>query len=158
MPQHRRAVILAAEDDEDDRLLIELALAHGGPDVDLRFVTDGRELLEYLRREGAWSDPATSPRPDLILLDLNMPRLSGREALRVIKQDGALRSLPVVVWTTSDDARDVRACYEAGANAYVSKPSSIAALSHALSVTTAFWLGVATPYSSPRATDTISGT
>lgn len=139
----RRAVILVAEDDEDDRMLIGHGLALTTPPPDVRYVTDGRELLDYLRREGAWSDPASSPRPDVLLLDLNMPRMSGREALRLLKQDPALRCVPVVVFTTSDDERDVRDCYEAGANAFVTKPCSIAELTVALGTISQFWLGLA---------------
>ncbi len=144
----RRPLILVAEDDEDDRLLIGGALARTPAQPDVRYVTDGRELLDYLRRQGRWVEPATSPVPDLVLLDLNMPRVNGREALRALKQDPSLRRLPVVVFTTSEDLRDVQACYEAGANAFVTKPSSLEELSRALAVTADFWLAVAA--SQPR--------
>jgi CheY-like chemotaxis protein len=148
MPAHLRAgVILVAEDDADDRLFIGEALARCPGPPEVRFVTDGRELLDYLRRAGPWADPRVSPRPDLVLLDLNMPRMSGREALPVLKGDPATRAIPVVVLTTSDDPSDVRACYEAGANAFVTKPSSTAELARALDAAVTFWLGVAArPY------------
>lgn len=139
----RRGVILVAEDDEDDRLLIGAALARTACPPDVRYVTDGRELLDYLCRRGTWSDPQGSPVPDLVLLDLNMPRMSGRDALCVLKQDPAFRCLPIVVFTTSDDARDVKASYEAGANAFVTKPSTLAELSRALAAIADFWLAVA---------------
>lgn len=137
------SLILSAEDDLDDRLFIREAIRKLADAPEVRFVGDGRELLDYLRRAGPWRDPASSPRPDLVLLDLNMPRLSGREALPMLKGDPALRLLPVVVLTTSDDQNDVQACYEAGANAFVTKPSRLAELSRVLEATVAFWLRVA---------------
>jgi CheY-like chemotaxis protein len=136
-------VILVADDDEDDRLLVADALGRVSPTLDLRYVTDGRELLDYLLRRGQWSDPEAAPVPDLVLLDLNMPRMSGRDALRTIKEDATIRTLPVVVFTTSEDPRDVRTCYESGANAYVTKPSSIAEFTRALGAIADFWLTVA---------------
>ena len=97
----RRVTILMADDDDDDRLMARDALAEGRAASDLRFVGDGEELLHYLRREGPYADPAAAPRPGLILLDLNMPKVDGREALAAIKGDPALRSIPVVILTTS---------------------------------------------------------
>lgn len=143
MCARRRAVILVAEDDEDDRGLIGVALARVPSEPEVHWATDGRELLDYLHRRGAWVDPRTSPTPDLVLLDLNMPRVSGRDALVQLKQDPGLRLLPIVVFTTSDDARDVRACYEAGANAFVTKPCSMAELCRAVSAIALFWLDIA---------------
>ncbi|MDP2310733.1 MAG: response regulator [Pseudomonadota bacterium] len=136
-------MILVAEDDADDRLLIGTALARTAINPDVRYVTDGRALLDYLRREGPWCEPRSSPRPDLVLLDLNMPRMSGRDGLRVLKQDPALRCVPIVVFTTSDDPRDVETCYDAGANAFVTKPCTIAELTRALAAIVEFWLAVA---------------
>ena len=86
-----------------------------GLEAKLEFVEDGQQLMDYLEREGA--------RPDLILLDLNMPRIDGRDALRMIKENPRLRSIPVVVLTTSKSEDDVRGCYDLGANSYVTKPS-----------------------------------
>jgi CheY-like chemotaxis protein len=143
---HARAgLILCAEDDEDDRLFIGEAIARLPEPPEVRFVGDGRELLDYLRHAGRFADPASAPRPDLVLLDLNMPRMTGREALPLLKGDPELRALPVVVLTTSDDPRDVRGCYDAGANAFVTKPSSMSELARVLATTVAFWLGVARP-------------
>ena len=99
--------ILMADDDEDDRLLALDALKEGRVLNNLYCVEDGIELLEYLRREGKFADPATSPRPSLILLDLNMPRMDGREALQHIKADPNLRSIPVVILTTSKEEEDM---------------------------------------------------
>jgi len=100
-------VILMADDDADDRLLTTMALREERLDNDVRTVCDGIELMDYLKRRGQFADPETSPTPSLILLDLNMPRMDGREALREIKADAALRSIPVVVLTTSSADEDI---------------------------------------------------
>jgi len=107
MNQHalKPITILVAEDDPDDRLLARQALEQSRLIGDLRFVEDGEELIDYLHHRGNYSDPGTSPRPGLILLDLNMPRKDGREALREIKSDPRLRDIPVVVLTTSKAGR-----------------------------------------------------
>src|SRR5690242_20888530 len=101
MPRSDRKVvtILMADDDADDRLLVKEAFEERRLANDMYFVQDGEELLDYLYRRGKYEDPRLSPRPDLILLDLNMPKKDGREALREIKSDPALRSIPVIVLT-----------------------------------------------------------
>jgi CheY-like chemotaxis protein len=114
--------ILMAEDDPDDRFLVEQAFLDLGRRVDLRFVEDGEELMNYLRRSGKFADPALSPQPALILLDLNMPRKDGRQALVEIKSGPDLRGIPVAVWTTSDEMEDKIQCQKAGADVYVTKP------------------------------------
>jgi CheY-like chemotaxis protein len=114
--------ILCADDDADDRLLMQDALGESRLANRVEFVEDGEELMAYLTRAGRWSDPASSPRPGLILLDLNMPRKDGREALREIKADPSLRSIPVVVLTTSSAEADIMASYGIGANSYIVKP------------------------------------
>src|SRR5258708_3532281 len=101
MGKRQSIVILMADDDEDDRLLARDALQESRLLNDLHFVENGQSLLDYLKRVGKYSDPATSPRPGIILLDLNMPRMDGREALSIIKQDASLRRIPIVVLTTS---------------------------------------------------------
>jgi CheY-like chemotaxis protein len=111
--------ILLAEDDEDDRVLTRAALHEAKHNAVLHTVGDGAELLEYLRRCG----DEDSPRPNLILLDLNMPRMDGHEALAKIKQDPDLRSIPVVVLTTSTAQEDIASSYDLGANSYISKPT-----------------------------------
>lgn len=114
--------ILMADDDDDDRLLAADSFAESHIDQDLRFVKDGEELMDYLRHRGKYSDPQVSPRPSLILLDLNMPRKDGREALREIKTDPSLRQIPVVVLTTSQDEKDIFRSYDLGANSFIMKP------------------------------------
>jgi CheY-like chemotaxis protein len=135
--------ILMADDDEDDRELTRYAV----PDPDLaremRFVGDGQELLDYLRRTGRYADPTVeAPRPGIILLDLNMPRMDGREALTVIKGDESLRQIPVVVLTTSKDEHDVSTTYDLGANSFITKPSSLAGLVEAMRSLTQYWFGI----------------
>jgi two-component system, response regulator len=114
--------ILVAEDDEDDRMLMQDALEENRLSNDLHFVGDGEELMEYLHRTGKYSDPNTSPRPSLILLDLNMPRKDGREALKEIKADPDLRQIPIVVLTTSKAEEDILRTYDLGVSSFIAKP------------------------------------
>src|SRR3954447_18071960 len=140
-PLHRRRVtIRMAEDDDDDRLMARDALAEGRVTSDLRFVADGAELLDYLRHEGAYADPASAPRPALVLLDLNMPKVDGREALAAIKGDSALRSIPVVILTTSKAEEDVLRAYDLGVNSFITKPVTFAGLVETMTTFAAYWL------------------
>jgi len=111
-----------ADDDEDDRMLAEDALREGRVLNELHCVEDGVELLNYLRRKGKYGDKTVSPRPGLILLDLNMPRMDGREALQQLKADPALRSIPIVILTTSIQEEDMVKGYDLGAASYITKP------------------------------------
>ena len=114
--------VLMADDDSDDRFVMEHAFKELGKDAELRFVEDGKELMEYLHRSGKYTDPALSPRPSLILLDLNMPKKDGRQALMEIKTVQDLRKIPVVVWTTSYLEEDKIQCRKAGADSFITKP------------------------------------
>jgi CheY-like chemotaxis protein len=114
--------ILIADDDADDRQLTKEALEESYLLNDLRFVEDGEELMNYLHRRGRYNDPSTSPRPGIILLDLNMPKKDGREALMEIKSDPQLKSIPVIVLTTSSSDADILKTYNLGVNCYISKP------------------------------------
>ena len=114
--------ILLADDDADDRVLTREALAESRLANDLRFVEDGEDLLDYLRRRGRYASAESSPRPGLILLDLNMPRKDGREALKEIKGDPSLRSIPIVVLTTSKAEEDIYRTYDLGVNSFITKP------------------------------------
>jgi CheY-like chemotaxis protein len=116
--------ILIADDDADDRQMTKEALEENYLLNDLRFVSDGEELMHYLRRLGKYEDPSSSPRPGLILLDLNMPKKDGREALREIKTDPNLKSIPVIVLTTSRAETDILKTYNLGVNCFISKPVS----------------------------------
>jgi len=134
--------ILLADDDEDDRRLTKDALAESRLANDLRCVEDGQQLLDYLRREGAFRDAAVAPRPGLILLDLNMPKLDGREALQAIKADPTLRSIPVVVLTTSKSEEDVFRSYDLGVNSFITKPVSFEGLVEVVRILGHYWFEI----------------
>ena len=116
-------LVLLAEDDEDDYLLAREALAEAKFNCQLIRVKNGEELLDYLLRKGSFENPKDSPQPDLILLDLNMPKKDGRRALDEIKTHPKLRLTPVVILTTSQNQDDVLQCYDLGANAFIRKPA-----------------------------------
>jgi len=139
MKQTRNFLILMAEDDADDRLLVGDAFIECGSSDTVRFVADGEELLDYLLRRGKFENATDSPRPDLILLDLNMPRKDGREALQEIRANESLRRVPVVVFTTSRADTDIEKVYELGANSFVTKPAEFEALVGTISRLTGYW-------------------
>lgn len=118
----RPSVVLVADDDQDDVLLLTDSLTAAGLSCDLRHVADGEALTDYLWRRGAYEAVDTAPHPDLVFLDLNMPKKDGREALREIRDDPRLRGLPVVVLSTSSDRHDIDECYALGATSYFVKP------------------------------------
>jgi CheY-like chemotaxis protein len=122
MSPRTSVVILMADDDADDRDLTRDALVESRLANDLHFVEDGVQLLDYLQQRGAYSKPGSAPRPGVILLDLNMPRRDGREALRAIKADPQLRNIPVVVMTTSKAEEDIAQSYDLGASSFITKP------------------------------------
>jgi CheY-like chemotaxis protein len=132
-------VILMADDDEDDRLLARDALGEAWREGDLRFVDDGEDLLDYLHHRGAYQAAGSAPWPGLILLDLNMPRKDGREALREIKADADLRRIPIVVLTTSNADTDIGAIYALGASSFISKPFQFDALVKLMRVLVQYW-------------------
>ena len=134
--------ILLADDDEDDRLLAKEALEESRMANDLRTVNDGVELIEYLNREGRFADPSQSPTPGLILLDLNMPRIDGREALKTIKSSERLRRIPVVVLTTSKSEEDVYRTYDLGVNSFITKPVSFEELVRVMRSLQSYWFQI----------------
>lgn len=138
----RPITILMADDDEDDRIMSKEALEESRLKNDLRFVVDGEELMDYLYRRGIYSDPEKSPRPDLILLDLNMPRKDGREALKKIKQDDDLREIPVVVLTTSKAEEDIFRTYNLGVNSYITKPVSFQGMVDIMNGLSVYWFSI----------------
>lgn len=133
-------VILMAEDDADDRLLARDALAECGLGEDLRFVENGEELLDYLLQRGKYD--AQTPRPGLILLDLNMPVKDGREVLQEIKNNTALRRIPVVVLTTSRADTDIDRIYNLGANSFITKPVRYDSLVQVMRAISNYWLKI----------------
>ncbi len=132
--------ILMADDDEDDRLLTQDALAESRVLNELHFVEDGVELLEYLERTGKFEDKTLSPRPGLILLDLNMPRMDGREALQAIKANPNLKGIPVVILTTSKQEEDMVKGYDLGAASYITKPVTFDGLVELMKTLGKYWV------------------
>ena len=135
-------VILLADDDEDDRKMTADALRRSKVANEFKTVGDGEELLDYLYHRGKHAPPATSPRPGLVLLDLNMPRMGGREALREMKADPELRSIPVVILTTSRTDEDIENTYDHGANSFIVKPVTFDGLVQAMKVVTEYWFQI----------------
>src|SRR4051812_39634418 len=140
--QGKPITILMADDDADDRLMTKEAFEESKLVNDLRFVEDGVELLDYLRRRGKYADPASSPRPGLILLDLNMPRKDGREALREIKADPNLRNIRVIVLTTSKAEEDIERTYDLSASSYITKPVTFTGLTEVIKALGRYWLEI----------------
>lgn len=130
--------ILLADDDEDDRVLTREALEAARVRNQLRCVVDGVELLDYLKRRGRYA-AEDAPRPTLILLDLNMPRMDGREALAEIRKDPDLRAIPVVILTTSKAEADVVATYDLGVNSFITKPVTFPGLVEVMSALNRYW-------------------
>lgn len=120
--------ILIADDDSDDRMMIKDAFQENRLANDLRFVEDGEELMDYLLRKGKFKSIESSPAPGLILLDLNMPKKDGREALKEIKSNPELKGIPVVVLTTSKAQEDIYKTYNLGVNSFITKPVTFVAL------------------------------
>jgi CheY-like chemotaxis protein len=138
----RPITILMADDDADDRQLTKDAFEESRVANDLRFVEDGVELLDYLKRRGRYADPATSPRPGLILLDLNMPKKDGREALEEIKADPTLRTIRVVILTTSKAEADIYRTYNLSAASYITKPVTFEGLVEVIKTLGRYWLEI----------------
>ena len=147
MTQQRNAIsnpisILLADDDADDRQLTQDALVESRALNHLHAVCDGDELFDYLRHQGKYAAPALAPRPSLILLDLSMPRKNGLEVLAELKQDAELRTIPVVVMTTSSADEDIARSYELGASSYVTKPVSFLALVSVMKSIGEYWFEI----------------
>ena len=137
---YRPVTILLADDDEEDRELTRDALQNSHLANQMKFVVDGQDLMDYLRREGAYADPEVdAPRPGVILLDLNMPKKDGREALAEIKADDKLRCIPVIVLTTSKDEEDIFRTYDLGVNSFITKPVTFAGLVEVMKTWQRYW-------------------
>ncbi|HEY3275911.1 MAG TPA: response regulator [Syntrophorhabdaceae bacterium] len=134
--------ILMADDDGDDCFLVSKAFKASKLCNDLRFVNDGEELMDYLYRRNKYEAEGESPRPGLILLDLNMPKKDGREALKEIKNDPALMGIPVVVLTTSKDEEDVLRSYNLGANSFITKPVTFDGLVEVVKSLGKYWFEI----------------
>ena len=136
------AVILLVEDDRGDQELTRRALQEGKIRNELHIVEDGEEALAYLFRRGKYKDPATSPRPDLLLLDLNLPRVDGRQVLERVRADSTLRRIAVVVLTTSRQEEDILRSYEMGCNSFITKPVDIVQFVRVMQVLEEYWFKV----------------
>jgi CheY-like chemotaxis protein len=137
----RPLTILLADDDEEDRELARDALQDSRLANEMKFVVDGQDLLDYLRHEGRWAHE-DSPRPGIILLDLNMPKMDGREALAEIKADDSLRRIPIVVLTTSKDEADVLSTYDLGVSSFITKPVTFGGLVDVMKTWTQYWFEI----------------
>ncbi len=136
--------ILVADDDPDDRLMIKEALEEARLANGIEFVEDGVELMEYLQRRGSFADRPGPSKPDLLLLDLNMPRKDGREALQEIRADSNLKRIPVIVLTTSAAEEDIARTYDLGASSFITKPVSFDDLVRTMKTVTDYWLQIVT--------------
>jgi CheY-like chemotaxis protein len=134
--------ILVADDDPDDRLMMEEALEESRLANDLHFVEDGEELMDYLYHRGKYKDREDSPRPKLLLLDLNMPKKHGREALKEIKADPNLRQIPIVVLTTSKAEEDIYRSYDLGVNSFITKPVTFDSLVELMKNLGKYWFEI----------------
>ena len=141
-PAEKPVMILMADDDADDRLMTREALQEARIAADVYFVEDGEDLIDFLRHRGKYGDAGKAPRPGLILLDLNMPKKDGREALKEIKSDPDLRSIPVVILTTSGAEEDIRRIYDIGGNSFVTKPASFDRLVEIMSTVVKYWFEI----------------
>lgn len=133
--------ILIADDDADDRMFLEQAMRRNGYEQDIRFVEDGEELMDYLRRQGRYN-AQNAPWPNMLILDLNMPRKNGFQALSEIKDDPELRRLPVVVMTTSSADEDVVKTYSLGVNSFVTKPFNFNRLVEMVGTLRMYWMDI----------------
>jgi len=142
MEDSRALTILIADDDEDDRLMAEEALKEARLVNELQFVEDGEELLDYLKARGKYADRKDKPLPGLVLLDLNMPKKDGREALFEIKADPVLRQIPVIILTTSTSEEDIVSAYNLGIDSYITKPVTFAGLVEVIRTLSMYWLNI----------------
>ncbi len=139
---NKPVTILMADDDADDRMLTGDAFTENRLLNDLRFVEDGEELMDYLYHRGKYADPSDAPRPGLILLDLNMPKKDGREALAEIKADESLRQIPIIVLTTSKAEEDICKTYNLGVSSFIVKPVTFESMVAAVGILAKYWFGI----------------
>ena len=135
--------ILIVEDSDEDFFITRRSFKKAGCSNPLFRCEDGDEALDFLYRRGEYRNPKTSPRPVIILLDLNLPGTDGREVLEAVKADDNLQKIPVIVFTTSDAEQDIKRCYEAGANSYIHKPVEMSEFIQALARLQEYWFEIA---------------
>jgi CheY-like chemotaxis protein len=134
--------VLMVDDDEDDCLLVKDAFKENRIGNEVRCLEDGIELMDYLLHRGSYHEEALAPKPGLILLDLNMPRMDGRRALKELKSNPDLRSIPVVILTTSKEERDILYSYETGASSFITKPVTFEGLVQAMKALGKYWFEI----------------
>jgi len=139
---HQTFTILIAEDDSDDCVLVQTAFQQADMVHNLFCVPDGNELLNFLRHQANYADPARAPKPDLVLLDLNMPRMDGRQALAEMKADPGLRSIPVVVLSNSSLQEDILRTYDLGGAGFIIKPPTLEGMVEVVNVLKQYWFEV----------------
>lgn len=137
----QKQCILVADDDTDDQFMLKEAFASLNFDKEIRTVENGEELLDYLNRKGKYSD-ATLPIPKLILLDLNMPKIDGRQCLRLIKANPQYSKIPIIIFSTSNNPEDISQSYELGANSYIIKPYSYNELVEIIDIIKKYWFSI----------------
>jgi CheY-like chemotaxis protein len=133
-------LILVVEDSDEDfevfcRIMLELS-----PDASFFRVCDGDDALDYLYQQGSYQDAKLSPRPSIILLDLNLPNTDGRDVIKEVKQNKSLKTIPIVVLTTSSSPKDIESCYEFGANSYLMKPMGLKQFKEVIAIFYQYWL------------------
>lgn len=142
MKKERTIEILIADDDAEDRMLIIDALKENRLKNSIQQVEDGEELLQYLRNKGKYTDAEKYPNPGIILLDLNMPKMDGREALKEIKSDKKLHSIPIIVLTTSKAEEDILKTYNLGVNSFITKPVKFSAMVDVIKTLNKYWFEI----------------
>ncbi|MDX5437567.1 MAG: response regulator [Pontibacter sp.] len=143
MAENKRSiVILIADDDEEDRMLVKDALEESRLKNSIHFVENGEELMDYLHHRGKFADKNEYPTPGLILLDLNMPKKDGREALKEIKADDRLKLIPVVVLTTSKAEEDILRTYDLGVSSFITKPVTFGSLVDVMRTLSKYWFEI----------------
>lgn len=134
--------IVIAEDDEEDRMLTQEAMIESRVKNTVHFVEDGEYLMDYLHNKGQYEDKSKFPAPGLILLDLNMPRKDGREALKEIKSNEHLKRIPVVILTTSKAEEDIIRTYDLGVNSFITKPVTFEGMINVMKTLGSYWLDI----------------
>lgn len=142
MSKRSMPIILMADDDDDDRFLVQEACTEAELNIKVCFVKDGQELLDYLNKDGDYFKGKNAPKPELILLDLNMPRKDGREALSEIKANPNIRSIPIVIFTTSNAEEDIQYAYKLGVSSYITKPTTFDGLVETMKVLGEYWFNI----------------
>lgn len=142
LPVQQAFPLLVVEDSNEDFEALQRFLKQSSLNIRIERCVTGEQALSFLYRTGKYTDPSDAPRPKLILLDLNLPRTDGREVLRRIKQDEELKEIPIVVFTTSNNPKDIKICYQYGVNSYIVKPIDFPQLKRSIQMLVEYWLEI----------------